>query len=124
MYKADVMYKFYTILFWLAVIFSCSKPVKTKQAPFISACMQTQIDSALAKPKGSLFTSIDAYQYNNAVVYLYYAGCCDRFNELKDQNCNYLFSPSGGITGCGDCNHQNFFNEAVLVSTVWTDPRP
>lgn len=86
--------------------------------------MQAQIDTALAKPKGYVLYKIDAYKYQGDLVYLYYAGCCDRYNELKDKNCSFLFAPSGGIGGGGDATHPNFFSEAIFVSTIWTDPRP
>lgn len=114
--------KYALILFAAISILSCRKT--NNAIPGVSACTQSLIDSALSKPKGLLFVSVDAYQYNGATVYLYYAGCCDGYNDLRDENCNYLFSPSGGFMGCGDCNHKNFFNEAHFIKTVWTDPRP
>ena len=114
--------KYVLLLFAAAAIFSCRKTNSSNSD--ITACTQSSIDSSLAKPKGELYTKIDAYQYNGATVYLYYAGCCDRLNDVRDANCVYLFSPSGGITGCGDCTHPNFFTEAHLVGTVWADTRP
>jgi hypothetical protein len=86
--------------------------------------MQLEIDRAVSIPKGQLFYKIDAYEYNGAAVYLYFAGCCDRYNELKDSSCKYLFSPSGGFAGGGDRSHPNFFNEAKFIQTMWEDPRP
>jgi hypothetical protein len=90
----------------------------------ISFCVKTNIDSALAKPKGSLFYSVDLYKYNNDSVYFYVTGCCDRYNPVKDKNCNYLFAPSGGIGGFGDGMHTNFFTQATLLGRVWVDTRP
>jgi hypothetical protein len=105
----------------LLMFISCKKNDCT---PGISSCMQTQIDSSLAKPKGSHYQRIDAYKYQGNNVYLYFTGCCDRFNELKDEDCKYLFAPSGGFGGGGDGTHPNFRNEATFISTVWVDPRP
>jgi hypothetical protein len=114
--------KYLLILFAALFILSCRK---TSQAiPGISACTQSLIDSALSKPRGTLFVSVVEYLYNGTTVYLYYAGCCDGVNDLRDENCKYLFTPSGGIVGCGDCTHKNFFNEAHFIKTVWIDPRP
>ena len=90
----------------------------------ISPCMQTQIDASLAATKGSLYYRIDAYKYQGNNVYLYYKGCCDRYDDLQDENCSYLFSPSGGIGGGGDHTHSDFFQQATFISTLWTDPRP
>lgn len=86
-------------------------------------CMLASVDYALSQPKGYVLNKIDAYEYNGATVYLYYAGCCDRYNEVKDGNCNYLFAPSGGATGGGDNQHLNFFKDAKFIKTVWVDPR-
>jgi hypothetical protein len=112
------------ILFSVLVVSGCTKLKKTSANSAISNCIKHSIDSALSKPKGSLFIQIDKFLYKNNDVYLYYSGCCDRFNDLKDENCNYLFSPSGGFSGGGDGTHSTFFTEAKLVSTLWKDPRP
>lgn len=89
----------------------------------IPPCIQSSIDSALSLPKGSLYNQVDAFKYQGATVYLFYSGCCDRFNPLRNGSCVYLFSPSGGISGGGDMTHPNFFTEAVKMNTVWKDPR-
>jgi len=115
------MLKTFVFAFALLMLFSCKK---NETAPGISPCMQAQIDAALAKPKGYVIYSIEAFKYQGNYVYLYMAGCCDRYNELKDEGCNYLFAPSGGIHGGGDLSHPNFFNEATFISTIWVDPRP
>ena len=115
--------KYVLILFTALIIFSCTKTTSSDSISTPS-CTRAAIDSSLAKPKGTLYVKIDQYQYNGATVYLYYAGCCDRTNDVRDVNCVFLFSPSGGITGCGDCTHPNFFTEAHLVGNVWTDTRP
>ena len=100
---------------------SCKKNETTSG---ISPCMQAQIDSSLAKPKGFLYLKIDAYIYQGKNAYLYYPGWGDAYNELKDENCIYLFAPSGGFSGSGDGTHPNFRNEAIFISTIWVDPRP
>jgi len=122
------------ILLAACFMLSCSKTTITDPTttaltttktsePQITPCMQILIDSTIERPVGELFTQVDAYRYNSAVVYLYIAGCCDRNNDLKDENCVYLFSPSGGLMGCGDCMHKNFFAEAAFLGTIWKDPR-
>lgn len=115
------MFKYFVFSFALLVFIGCKK---NECAPKISPCMQAQIDSSLAKTKGSLYNRIDAYKYQGNKVYLYHQGCCDRYNELKDEHCNYLFAPSGGIGGGGDGIHPNFYNDATFISTIWVDPRP
>lgn len=112
--------KYGIILFAAVLFFSCKKNKEEN----IPACMQSLIDSALSRPKETLFVKIDCYQYNGDIVYLYTSGCCDRYDEIKDIDCKYLFSPSGGIAGCGDCTHNDFFTKAKFLSNTWTDPRP
>jgi hypothetical protein len=107
------------IIFTLA---ACSKNAGEQKV--IPACLQSAIDSAMIKPKGYLSTEISAYTYQGITVYLFVPGCCDRYIDLKDANCNYLFSPSGGITGRGDGTHPNFYTEAKFIELIWKDPRP
>ena len=113
--------KIYSIIVLLLIVAGCKKNNETKIVP---ACVQSAIDSSLSMPKGSYYHSIAEYRYHNKTVYLYVPGCCDRFSSAYDETCKYLFSPSGGITGCGDCEHPDFFNEAIFIRTVWEDPRP
>lgn len=96
---------------------------KKENACKVPACIQAAIDSSLARPVGDIYVEILSYKYQGATVYLMNAGCCDRFNLLWDENCNYLFTPSGGIGGNGDHTHPNFFNEAVFEKVIWKDPR-
>lgn len=106
-----------------AVLLLAATCKKDQTDAAIPACIQSSIDSALALPKGSLYNQIDAFKYQGATVYLFYSGCCDKFNPLRNESCGDLFSPSGGISGGGDMTHPNFFTEAVKINTVWKDPR-
>ncbi len=115
------MFKYFAFSAALLIFISCKKNESTSG---IAPCMQAQIDSSLAKPKGHMYLKIDAYKYQGKDVYLYYPGWGDAYNELKDENCIYLFAPSGGFSGSGDGTHPNFRNEAIFISTIWVDPRP
>lgn len=115
--------KYLIILIFSVSIFSCSKTNKLYGKNGIPSCVQQLIDSATANTKGALFTRIESYEYQNKRVYIYIPGCCDRYNEVKDENCVYLFSPSGGLTGNGDGKHPNFFTESKFVAVVWEDKR-
>ena len=113
--------KLYSFLLLLLIVTACKKSNETINTP---QCVQSAIDSSLLKPKGYYYQSIAEYRYQNKTIYLYVPGCCDRLISTYDETCKYLFSPSGGITGCGDCMHPNFFNEAIFIRTVWEDKRP
>jgi hypothetical protein len=112
--------KYLLLLVVLAGLASCKKD------PYASypGCAQSYIKEALAKSKGTMAISIDAYTYQNKTVYLYNSDCCDQYNGLKDESCTPMFSPSGGLTGKGDGTHPTFFTDAVFIKNVWTDPRP
>ncbi len=96
---------------------------KKEKASEVSACMQSVIDSAMSKPVGSDFVQISTYKYQGATVYLLVPGCCDRYIQVWDENCKYLFAPSGGITGHGDGTHPDFYTTASFQNLVWKDPR-
>jgi hypothetical protein len=87
-------------------------------------CIKSAVDSAMSRPKGSFFYSIDMYKYNGDTVYFYVSGCCDRYNPVKDKYCNTLFSPSGGFSGAGDGAHTNSSTQAQLIRNLWRDNRP
>lgn len=125
------------IIFIIAscIFFSCTKQKENINEPLLNCyldticynlpqCVKNNIDSALAKPKGTLLLSVDLYKYNGDSVYYFVLGCCDRFNPVRDKNCNYLFAPSGGIGGFGDGTHLSFFTQATLLKMVWKDTRP
>jgi hypothetical protein len=103
----------------ITVTVSCKKEKNSN----IPSCLQATIDSSMAKPAGSLYTSVTAYTYQGTTVYLLMAGCCDRFDEVRNENCGYLFSPSGGIAGGGDRTHPDFFTGAKFLDLIWKDPR-
>jgi hypothetical protein len=123
------------IILTACIVFSCNKQKEIIIEPAtgcyldticysLPLCVRNNIDSALAKPKGTIVYSVDLYKYNGDSVYYFTSGCCDRYNPVKDKNCNYLFAPSGGLGGSGDGTHPNFFSQAQLLKRVWKDMRP
>jgi hypothetical protein len=65
----------------------------------------------------------DEYRYNGKRVFLFSSDCCDQFNQVVDEQCNYICAPSGGITGKGDRKCTDFADKAELVKVVWKDER-
>lgn len=51
--------------------------------------------------------------------FYFQAGCCDRFNELFDTNCNRICSPDGGFTGGGDGQCPDFTNAVIADTQIW-----
>jgi hypothetical protein len=119
--------KNFIFIFLIALgVISCKKEntnTATESCPAITPCVKAAIDSSMSQSLGTYYVEIAAYRYKGNLVYLYVEGCCDRLNGLRDDKCKFLFSPSGGVAGCGDCRHPDFFNEAKKICTVWKDPR-
>jgi hypothetical protein len=90
---------------------------------FIPVCINQKIDEIKSHPKGWGAALISEYHYSDQKVYLFRMSCCDRYNLLYDNKCNYLCAPSGGFTGGGDGSCTDFYSTAVLIREVWKDPR-
>lgn len=111
---------YYLCLISSAMLMMSCKKDNCKRNP---ACIDSQIALFLSQPVGTEFVQIDAYQFRGQTWYLFGAGCCDRYNVLKDDQCRSLGAPSGGITGKGDFSLPGFADSAVFVQTIWRDPR-
>lgn len=106
---------------------TCDKKKKTSSTSpdeqSIPACIQAKIDSIKKLPRFNPPAEVNEYLYNDKKVFLFSSNCCDQFNLLFDENCNYVCAPTGGITGKGDMKCTDFTEIAKLVRLVWKDPR-
>ena len=114
--------KFYLAIAFLSLTGSVQK-CKKSNAAHIPACVQKKIDSLKAQPMWNPPATVYEYTYKGKTVYAFSADCCDQYNELLDDNCNYLCAPSGGFTGRGDGKCPDFAAEAKQVRLVWRDER-
>lgn len=89
----------------------------------IPACIQAKIDSIKKLPRFNPPAEVNEYVYKDKRVFLFSSDCCDQFNLLFDENCNYVCAPTGGISGKGDMKCTDFTEKAKLVRLVWKDPR-
>ena len=96
---------------------------KKDNASALPSCIQSKIEAIKAQPKWNPSATVDEYQYNGKRVFLFSSDCCDRYNELVDEQCNYICAPSGGYTGKGDGKCSDFKDKATFVKQVWKDPR-
>ena len=94
-----------------------------KQQNKIPSCVQEKIDQIKAQPKWNPPASVNEYIYQGKHVYLFSSDCCDQYNQLIDENCNFLCAPSGGITGKGDGKCANFSTASQFVKLIWKDSR-
>jgi len=89
----------------------------------IPVCIQAKIDSIKTLPKFNPPAEVTEYFYNEKRVFLFSSDCCDFFNSVFDENCQYVCAPTGGITGQGDLKCKDFAKNANLVKVVWKDGR-
>jgi hypothetical protein len=92
-------------------------------APTIPSCIQARIDTIKQQPRWNPPAEVAEYRYNGKRVFLFSSDCCDQFNQVVDEQCNYICAPSGGITGKGDRKCTDFADKAELVKVVWKDER-
>ena len=89
----------------------------------VPKCIQSKIDSLKKVPRYNPPAEVSEYNYNGKRAFLFSSDCCDNYNVLLDENCNYICAPSGGFTGKGDMKCNDFTEKAKLVKLVWKDER-
>ena len=106
---------------WLSK--TCNDKKEAEKAAQVPACIQAKIDTIRNSPRWNPPAEVNEYAYKGKRVFLFSSPCCDHFNELFDENCNYLCAPSGGFTGRGDMKCVDFKDSATFVKLVWKDER-
>jgi len=97
-----------------------AEPANTGKTP---VCIQAKIDSIKKLPRFNPPAEVTEYLYNEKRVFLFTSDCCDFFNAVYGENCEYVCAPSGGISGQGDFKCKDFTKNAKLVKLVWKDER-
>ena len=97
--------------------------VITNDSLQIPGCLQQKIDSIKALPVWNPPAEIHEYDYNGRKMFALSAPCCDFFNTVVDEQCNYVCAPSGGFTGRGDGKCTDFFKVGKHIRLVWKDER-
>lgn len=93
------------------ILLSCNKDVITTDV--CPSCFKAII-KRLNPP-----LEIWSYNYNNQIVYLAIADCCDQYDQVYAADCAILCAPSGGITGKGDGKCPNFDEQATDGKLIW-----
>ena len=82
-------------------------------------CISNKIDSFKLKEAHEKPQRVIEYAYKGKKVYYVVMPCCDFFNEVYDEQCNFLGAPDGGFTGKGDGKIPDFFEAAKSEKLVW-----
>lgn len=86
-------------------------------------CIQQKIREIKTQSKWNPPAEVNEYLYHDKKVYLFSSNCCDQYNMLYDDSCNYICAPLGGITGRGDGACRDFYTTARHVKLVCKDNR-
>lgn len=89
----------------------------------LPGCIKNKIDSFKLKEAHERPQRVLEYMYKGKKVYYVVLPCCDFFNEVYDDKCNFLGAPDGGFTGKGDGKIADFFEEAKGEKLVWGTPK-
>lgn len=101
---------------------SINKLLTGKSGPgafVIPTCIKSKLDSFKSKEIHERPQKMVEYTYKGKKVYYVIMPCCDFFNEVYDEKCNFLGSPDGGITGKGDGKLPDFFAEVKNEKLIW-----
>jgi hypothetical protein len=99
-------------------LFSATDCNKKKTGGDLPDCISKIIEAPQKQKLDKSPVQVDEYTYKGKRAFLLTAPCCDQYNMLYDENCNYLCSPSGGYTGKGDEKCPDF-KDAEFVRLVW-----
>src|SRR6476469_5734828 len=113
-----------SLLFCL-VIFSTVAAEKCKKAKddLTPSCIMQKIDQIKKEPKWNPPATVKEFNYKGKKVYYFSAQCCDQYDAVYDENCNFICAPGGGFTGKGDGECADFNREAKEIRVVWKDER-
>jgi hypothetical protein len=89
----------------------------------LPTCIKNKIDSFKLKEIHEKPQRVVEYMYKGKKVYYIVMPCCDFFNEVYDDKCNYLGAPDGGFTGTGDGKLPDFLKEATKEKIIWGTPK-
>ncbi len=105
---------------------SLAEKLAGKTVPDFAAlptCIKNKIDSFKLKEAHEKPQRVLEYIYKSKKVYYVVMPCCDFYNEVYDDKCNFLGAPDGGFTGKGDGKIPDFFEEAKSEKLVWGTPK-
>jgi hypothetical protein len=113
----------YGIAILLLPLIACKKLKDSKLPKDCAKCINKEINNIKSKKVSNPAGSIWQYDYNGETVFYIPARCCDIPSRLMDNNCNFICSPDGGITGKGDGNCTDFFGKRTNEKLIWQDDR-
>lgn len=105
---------------FLIILTGCEKNKSTGSIPY---CIQDKIDELKSKGKYNPPATVIQYDYNGKHVYYITSDCCDQYNNLYDDGCNFICAPDGGLSGHGDGKCGDFYDKKTNEQIIWQDSR-
>jgi hypothetical protein len=105
------------ILLVLIITISCNKKGEVEQKIQEKSCVMKLIEER--NQDNNCLEIVYKYKYKGEVVYYFSFNCPDFFHDLYNENCQFICHPSGGISGNGDGNCIDFFDEATGEEIIW-----
>lgn len=85
----------------------------------VPSCVEDDIrDFERGKADFEDAVSIWQWKVDGNTYYYYTYGCCDQYNNLYDEDCNFVCAPDGGFGGGGDGNCPIFVGD-ITKTLVW-----
>ena len=112
-----------TVLIPLLLAATAKECTRQPAAQKLPSCIQQKIDQIKKEKKWNPPAEVHAYTFRGKTVYLFSSDCCDQYNPVVDEDCNYICAPSGGMTGKGDRQCPGFGDSAQHKGLVWKDER-
>jgi len=81
------------------------------------------ITRKIKKEKDNCLDKVYEYNYNGELVYLFTPPintCFDAWFSLYNEDCKLICRPAGGMTGLGDGQCPNFYQDAINQKLIWT----
>ncbi len=88
----------------------------------VPSCVEKKIREINKQPVWNPPAQVWKWESGGSTYYYFTSDCCDQFNLLYDDECNYVCAPDGGWSGAGDGNCPEF-PEPVVRTLVWEDER-
>lgn len=103
----------YLFLFLAAFLLftACDTADVPKDLP---VCMKKLVRESMDK-----IEEVWRYQYKNESVYVIIPVCCDQYTDAYTSRCEKICSPDGGITGKGDGQCADFYQQVTGKELLW-----
>ncbi len=100
------------VIFLIIGNVACKKIDVPKDTP---SCIKKEI-----RKHEDCIKQVVKYEYQGKIVYLFEPVADPSCSyAIYDEDCDYLCSPSGGITGTGDGKCPDFYQTAKKIEVIW-----